>query len=155
MGFGRGTHNSRLHGLIPIGVISLRIHKDRWDNDVSEIMLADGSKFNMVHHTPKSKWWRTHSTIYGGRGKFIKVRTSSSEDECAATVIEVGGYKVAWGDGEVISVENNPRGPDLKLMLEQISDNDFDTVIVNVLSAIQYVDAAWTYKEIEPGPTRK
>ena len=104
MGFGSGMYRSKNLSLLPLGIINYRCRKDKYNNDVSEILMADGRKYNMVHHS------YTYATIYAGRNKFSRVRNNIPRNDCVVTTLDVGGYKIEWGDGDVGEVSSNPKG---------------------------------------------
>lgn len=135
-------------GVIPPGFIEPNAFVDKWENNVSILHLADGMNYNIVHHW--KPFHRTRrSTLYGGRGKFMRITEFSTDNPCAETWIEVGGYKVSWGDGDNLGVEcNNPCGIDLTESLKLIRNDNFECVIVTVVSMVGMHDNAWTYKEV-------
>lgn len=127
--------------------VARRVEKDRFDNDVSLITLADGTRFRMVHHKP-ARHSRQHATIYAGRGKFVKVKYFIPDNDCMATSIDIAGYGMSWGDGDPLGSASNPEGPDLKDQLEAIREDDFDAVIILVLTAIKSLDEIWEHREV-------
>jgi hypothetical protein len=136
-------------GVRPHGLIFERSEKDKYDNDVSIIQLADGTKFRMVHHS-KNFHRRQRATVYADRGKFIKVEAFAPDDDCMATWISVAGYRVEWGDGDNLGVVNPEGFPDLSSQLRQIHEDNMGAVLVFVLSSIEHVEECWLRKEVQP-----
>lgn len=131
-------------GLLSLGTIQWMSDKDKYDNQVSLISLPDGQKFRMVHHT--NKWDYRYATVYGGYKKFMKFIYRGTENDCATNDIELGGYKMSWGDGDPIHIANHPDGPDLTTILNQIHESNYSRTlfILNVLSHAGLVDACWS-----------
>lgn len=133
-------------GAIPIGLIEWETTMDKYNNPVSLITMAHGSKFRMVHFATKSP--NKRANIYAGRGKFVRVTYNEPQSDTVATEINVAGYAVSWGDGENLGAESNPSGPDLTKELKTIQEDDFDAVILLVLSRIEYLDNMWEIKPL-------
>ncbi len=136
--------------MIPVGMIEHNHHKDKYENDVSVIRMCDGASFNMVHHS-KPFHTKKRFQVWMERGKFIRVEEYSSNDDCEAQWIKVGGYYGSWGDGDPLSFEapNPDRCPGLIDVLRQIHDADFDLFIVNAISRLCLIPETW-----ESSPSR-
>ena len=130
--------------LIPVGFIENRVQTDKWNNQVSLIHICSGETLRMVHHTSAYKTWQK-ATIYFGRGKSVKAKYNIHHDNpCVSTELEVAGYKISWGDGEVLSVSSNPSGINLDDLLKQIKEENISLAIVNIIASIMYDDKIWT-----------
>lgn len=126
--------------------------KDRWDNEVSIILLPDGRRLRMVRHAPKKAWHRTvRSTIYRGRGSFVRVVTTAGRNDCCYDELTVAGYGMLWGDGEIGPFTNADKGPDLEtLVTTECVHQNTENAILTVLGAIIDVDDVWETKEVVP-----
>lgn len=128
------------------GEIEWRVQKDRHDNDVSLIRVGCDWHFRMVHHTPL-RLARQRATIYAKDRTFVRVEIVSPDNDCIPTKITIAEYTMEWGDGDPLCAENNPSGPDLKSALEQITEDDFDLVILTVLAnVLGRRDGVWESK---------
>lgn len=127
--------------------IQHRVETDKYGNEVSIVRLENGRYFRMVHYSPKHHF-RQKSIIYASRGKFVRVETYHSNNDCALVTIKIAGYEMAWGDGDPSTPVNNPAGPDLTATLKHIFDDNFDSVILTVLDAIQDRDDLWEHKTL-------
>lgn len=126
--------------------------KDNWDNEVSIILLPNGRRLRMVRHAPKKPWHRTvRSTIYRGRGSFVRVVSTAGRNDCCYDELSVAGYKMLWGDGELGPFTNAEKGPDLEQIVTSTCwHQDQENAILTVLGAIIDVDEVWETKEVAP-----
>lgn len=149
-----GVNYARTRGVIPEGMIEERIEKDRYENDVSIISMCTGEKYRMVHHSPENKWWRQTATIYGGRGKFVKVEYKETESDLQTNTLTVAGIKFEWGDGDCFFPSNLP---------EKFTESDraairdicglpegfHDLVIIKMMQLVERCDL-WQFKDVRP-----
>ncbi len=136
-------------GTIPPGLIEERADRDRYDNEVSLITLADGRKYRMVHHDPANKP-RQRATIYAGRGVFVRVKSHTPDRDTIPHAITVAGYETQWGDGDNLgawAADGMEPVPGVLDALRQIEHDNFDLAIVTVLAAIADVPEAWERRE--------
>lgn len=136
----------------PIGRILWNVEKDRYDNSVSIALLPGGRRLRIVHHTPKKPWHRTvRSTVYRGHGSFTKIERTSARNDCGLDRLTVSNYGMAWGDGELIDVEENPKGPSLAARIRTFASNeDVENGALAVLTAIVDIDDLWETRETAP-----
>lgn len=95
--------------------------KDKWDNEVSEIMFPSYA-FRMVHQLDKKNGqtaYRQSATIYGGKDQFVKFNSFWSDSDTQAHTVEIktalGDFYTWWGDGEGGHIGND----DLPSMLKR------------------------------------
>lgn len=140
-----------------------RIEKDKWDNDVSVIEMPDGRKYRLVHHTEPTKY-RQKATLYGGRNLFVRIFTSTSDNDCVETKIEINNILVSWGDGDNLGVtkleETWPKGEQHKRKtiefkedeaplvntLRQIPNDNFEQVILTTIFFLEGHPEKWQRK---------
>jgi hypothetical protein len=136
----------------PKGRILWNDEKDGWGNEVSIILLPDGRRLRMVRHEPKKPWHRTvRSTIYRGRGNFVRVSSTAGRNDCCYDELVVAGYAMLWGDGEIGPFTNAENGPDLEaLVTTECAHQGTENAILTVLGAIVDVDAVWETKDVAP-----
>lgn len=139
-----------------------RCEKDKWDNDVT-VIETPSKKYRMVHHTTPEKY-RQKATLYGGRNKFIRIFTSTSANDCVETSIEINNFVVSWGDGDNLGVHKLeatwPKGEQAKrktvppeedekelvVALSQITDDNFEQVIITIIFYLEMNDDKWQSK---------
>lgn len=133
-------------GTLGLGTIEWMCDKDKHDNKVSRIMLPDGTRYRMVHHN--NDWWYRYATVYGGYNKFMRLPYRGSERDTVMNTIQLGGYKMGWGDGEPGAYENHPEGPNLSAIFDQIHEGEYSCTlfILNVLLHAGNIDACWYSK---------
>lgn len=133
-----------------LGTINHEAETDKFGNKVSIIRLFQGRTFRMVHYPSKSRY-RKFFTIYGGRGRYLKVMQYTPDIDTRATRIECGGYAVEWGDGDNLGVEamagNGNIIPALMEELQEVVEDDFEQVILTVVRSVQDIEACWIVKE--------
>lgn len=140
---------------IPIGFIAWEVLKDKWDNMLSVVHLCDTTyRYNIVHHS-KPFHREQRSTLYGGRGKFVKITENKPRNDCEAKYVTIGGITVSWGDGDNLGVDIGeevqipPEIKDsLRKTLRNIDEDNVEAVLVLVLSTCRHYDTFWTYKEV-------
>lgn len=136
----------------PIGRILWNEEKDRFDNSVSIAILPGGRRLRIVRHAPKKSWHRTfRSTVYRGKGSFVRIEKTNGRNDCCYDDLKVAGYGMCWGDGELGPVEQNAAGPDLQERIERYAmHQDDENAILCVLSAIVDQDGLWEVREVAP-----
>jgi hypothetical protein len=90
--------------VIGLAILVPEVEKDKWNNVISEIKFP-GRTYRMVHH-PSKNHFRSSATIYGGKDKFVRFSSYSSdrdtEENSATLMTNVGDFYVAWGDGDLL-----------------------------------------------------
>lgn len=134
----------------PIGRILWNEQTDRYGNKVSLALLPGGRTMRIVHHEPKkSHHRRRRSTIYRGKGSFVRLETYNPSSDCEYTTLDIAGYELCWGDGELGPLGQNDAGPDLRTMIEaHASHEDDEAAIMTILCGIASCDAVWETKEV-------
>lgn len=139
-----------------------RCEKDKWDNDVT-VIETPTHKYRMVHHTTPEKY-RQKATLYGGRNKFVRVFTKTSDNGSVETFIEINNFVVSWGDGDNLGVHKLegtwPKGQQDKRQTVQpeedetilvaalclIQDDNFEQVLITVIMYLEMHEDKWQRK---------
>lgn len=132
--------------------IDHRVEKDKYGNEVSIITLADGRTYRMVHYTPRGRYTQ-NATIYAGRGKFMRLHTHYTDNDCQVNSFRLGDYRISWGDGDPVAVASVGDVPNLDDLLYTLREDD-DNAIIAILTAVGENNAVWSYRDFHEGPRK-
>lgn len=127
-------------------MINYRSERDRFNNDVTLITLPCGQIFRLVHHT-SAHVSTQRGTIFRRKGIYIRMRYVIPDDPCKATVFEIGGYKLQYGDGEVLDIQCEEGWPEIKE--SDLQHEDLGAALMLILQKIKGPDCnhLWLRKE--------
>lgn len=135
-----------------MAVFSKHEDVDKFGNKVSIIGLNSGRKLRMVHFPVQARGtsYRWVSNIYRRKGMYAQVVETSNDNDCVPSTLDVAGYQLMWGDGELLASTENPAGPiiltHIRRSLQHESEDTTRSVILAVLEEIQGLDHLWTIK---------
>jgi hypothetical protein len=116
---------------------------DQYDNPVSQITLRDGYQLRMVSHSKPHQFSQRY-TIYANRNKFVRLKIDKPEDK--PHVLFMAGYTVEYLCGKINNLICPPIGPDMEMLKVTCESEDFDKVIIEILSAIARRHNMWEAK---------